>query len=387
MRRNYGTGSITFDKSSNRISARIRIDGKIIKKTFRANRMQEAETWLKSMANGGMIAPDEFTVQTWLDLYIKNNKEKFLRPRSLQRVKQASKKWQSIGNVPLKKLKPMHIQKIINELVEQELSASAIKKSYEIMKSCLNQAVAERLIEYNPALAVQIPKRTDKRKIEILSRSEMGKVFHALRKLKNNKRNTSQRHDMILFFRILLYTGIRVSEALALTWANYNEKDNIFYIEGSKDIDSQTINQPKTEAGTRHVPLFSEKTKALLIQYKGQQGKIKKTDFIFSNKHGGAMNYQRAFLTWQKACQMAGIKKGIHSLRHTCISYLLTYYELPVATVSQIAGHTSPAITLSIYTHAIQEFNLKKRTHSGHIQTTNLPKQSFSWEKYMKIKK
>lgn len=355
-KRTYGTGSISFDKSTNKIVARIRINGSIKKKTFPKGKQSAAESWLKSMQHqpmGKMLSVGEFLLY-----YIKNFKEPFLRKRSLERLKQAAYHLENLYNIPLAMLQPSDIQEMINSMQASGLSASTIKKSHDLLKAIYKQAIAEGIVSTNPAIATKRPPMPSKDKIEIFTKKEIGKIFRAIRKLQNSKRNTSQRYDMILFFRMLLTTGMRVAELLALKWENID--DDCIHVKGSKDIDSQTINEPKTIAGIRSIPYLSPKTKAMLFSYRKKKG------FIFENKNGGAMNYQRVFLTWRRIRSMSGITKKIHCFRHTCISYLLTYGNIPIATVSAIAGHSNSAITLQVYTHIVNEYKMKFGTHSGH---------------------
>lgn len=371
MRRNYGTGSLTIDKTVNRISARIRINGKTIKKTFPVNQMQKAEAWLKEMSLSPKIKKENYNLKTYLELYIKNFKENIVRGRSLERIKQSAKKWEALYSLPIDRLTSMQIQEEINAMVKSNLSPSSIKKSAEILKKALNQAVIDNLIPINPALSITLPAQRETERIDILTKKEIGKVFHALRKIEHNRRNTSQRYDMILFFRLLLYCGMRVSELLCLTWDDVNDVDNLLYIHGSKEMDTQEIQPPKTPAGFRYVPILNKKTRDMLYKHKDGHS------YIFQNKNGGMMNYQRAFKTWQNACRMAKVNKNIHTLRHTCISHMLTYCQIPLPTVSEIAGHKNSAITLAIYTHAIKEYKLKQGQISGQIEKPMPPKIRF----------
>lgn len=359
MRRTYGSGSITL--YNGKFIARVRIDGVTKKKTCKTH--AEAECWLREI-NDNNLQPADETVGTWLVKFIKTYKQPFLRKRSLERVKQAAYHLKPLFPIPLQELTPSVIQTAINDI---GLSASTVKKSFELLKAALNQAVAERIIAYNPAGAVVRPKVQRKPKVEIFTRKEVGKIFLAIHKIEKHKYNNSQRYDMILFFRLLLTTGLRISELLALKWENVNMEKHMITVEGSKDIDSQTINEPKTESGVRDVPLLSVKTRNMLYAAKPQENKDTSWDtlkdtYVFLNRNGGAMSYQRAFLTWRRVREITGITKKIHCFRHTCVSYLLTYYNIPIAQVAAIAGHSSAAVTLSIYTHAIQEYNLQKYT-------------------------
>lgn len=356
MRRTYRTGNISFDKTANRIVARIRIDGRIKKKTFPKNRTSDAERWLAEMSEMkfGIV---EFTVGEYLRKYIDEYKKPFVRPRSFVRIEQSMKKWEPLFNVKLSELTASQIQREINSMTDMS-SASTIKKSAELLKSALNNALFEQLIRRNPALNIRIPK-TEKQQIEIFSPRELGKIFLSLHELKRNKRNTSQRYDMELFFRMLLFTGVRVSELLSLRYENIDRRNRTIKIECSKSMNDQTLNEPKTKAGHRVVPVMSRKTFAMLTNNDRRRG------FVFENKNGGMMNYQRAFLTWENVRKRTGIEKRIHCFRHSFVSYLL-YLNFPIADVSEMAGHNSPTVTF-VYTHSLKQFFKNHGTHSGHI--------------------
>jgi integrase len=371
MRREYGKGSLIYVDTLKRYVARVRVNGKVHKKTFK-NR-GNAEEWLKYITDNG-LPPTDLTLGVWLSKYIDTYRRPFLRPRSLERLNQAAEKWSSIYDIKLKDLKPHTIQLALNNM--DGLSKSSIKKSYDLIIATLNQAVAERMILFNPALSVTKPKTDKSHRIELLTKKEIGKMLWALRKLQNNPKNSSQRYDMILFFKLLLTTGVRVSELLSVKWCNVDSDKHTIKIEGSKDLDTQNINAPKTDAGYRVVPLFNKKTRDALYKLTGN-----KNDFVFCNKNGGAMSYHRAYITWNNARKLSGVTKGIHSLRHTAISYMLTVCNIPLAQVSSIAGHSSPAITLSIYTHAINEYKIG--TQLVHIEKPSTPKKSIYY-KYLK---
>ena len=362
MRRQYGTGSLCIDSKTDKIIARIRINGKVYKKTFPKNKQTAASAWLSEMRNKVNIELD-YTLGEWLCKYIENYKAPFLREKSLQRVKQAAKKFEAINSVKLSELTTIVIQSEVKKLMST-LSASSVKKSCDILNAALEQAVSEDIILKNPARTIKRPKNSCKQEVKIFTKKELGKIFYALRKLKKSKRNTSQRYDMNLFFRMLLYTGCRVSELLALRWENVDTVNHTITVAGSKDMDSQTINPPKTFSGFRTIPLLSVKTRNLLYKNKKAKG------FVFENKNSGCMNYQRVFLTWENVRKLTGITLNIHTFRHTCISYLLTYGNIPIAEVAEIAGHSSPNVTLSIYTHCVQKFREKNRANSGtHLST------------------
>ena len=348
--REYGTGSIITDNTKSRYIARYKDElGTTHRKIFPLTKQgkQQAEMFLKNInrqKEQQISVASDITLGEWLLQYIKLYKVPNLRTRSLQRVRDCAIKWEPLYNIQLKLLRPALIQNRLIELKNEGLSPSSIKKIQGLLKAALKQAVAEQLMLHNPVDAVPSIKQR-KPKIEVFTKRELGLIFHALRKLKKNKMNNSQRYDMILFFRLLLTTGVRVSELLALEWKNISDKD-IHITQTKSGISTQEFNDPKTFAGERYIPFLSPKTKKLLFEKP-------RTKYVFQNKNGGAMNYQRAFLTWNNVRKMTGITKNIHVFRHTFASFMLAYNKKPLAEVSHILGHANPAITLEIYTHFV----------------------------------
>jgi integrase len=77
-------------------------------------------------------------------------------------------------------------------------------------------------------------------------------------------------------------------------------------------------------------------------------------DLVFPNNEGNPMDaanlIHRGF---EPAVRRAGLRKiRFHDLRHTAASLLLAN-GVDVVAVSRLLGHSSPIVTLSIYSHAI----------------------------------
>ena len=89
---------------------------------------------------------------------------------------------------------------------------------------------------------------------------------------------------------------------------------------------------------------------------KAEKKKASRTGRKAEKKSGGAISYQRVFLTWQRVCELAGIRKNIHTFRHTAATYLLER-GVPVAEVSRILGHADATITYKMYVHSIPNYN------------------------------
>ena len=77
-------------------------------------------------------------------------------------------------------------------------------------------------------------------------------------------------------------------------------------------------------------------------------------DLIFTNEVGRHIlptNLIRR--SWVPLLERAGLPRmPFHSLRHTSASLALSQ-GVPVTTVSEMLGHASPSITLSVYAHVV----------------------------------
>ncbi|MGE7876283.1 hypothetical protein [Peribacillus muralis] len=63
-----------------------------------------------------------------------------------------------IGSMKLAHIKPLHIQQLVNGLVEKDLSPATVKKIYNSVKSSFNKAVTLELLLKNPTEGVTLPK-------------------------------------------------------------------------------------------------------------------------------------------------------------------------------------------------------------------------------------
>ena len=59
---------------------------------------------------------------------------------------------------------------------------------------------------------------------------------------------------------------------------------------------------------------------------------------------------------WRTVTRATGINKTMHCFRHTWATVQLQR-GFPLTEISRILGHSSPRITLEVYSHAIPSYN------------------------------
>jgi integrase len=88
------------------------------------------------------------------------------------------------------------------------------------------------------------------------------------------------------------------------------------------------------------------------------QGRPSERDLVFPGWDGTPWAPNSFGSTWSKLSRELGLGVSFHALRHTHASYLLHLNVDPV-TISTRLGHSSPAVTLSIYAHLIKQDDRK----------------------------
>lgn len=165
---------------------------------------------------------------------------------------------------------------------------------------------------------------------------------------------------MLDFFIILLCTGLRKSEALALTWGDIDLENKTIQVNKSIDYTDQTspkYKPPKTQAGYRVVPIIDILLDQLKAAYKEKTGSLlfPQPTSNRGGKGGGLMKERTYDGAWERYCRYVGLMENgkpsitAHNLRHGTATLM---FELGVdeLTTQKILGHSRIEITREIYT-------------------------------------
>ena len=155
-------------------------------------------------------------------------------------------------------------------------------------------------------------------------------------------------------FTLLFFNGLRIGEALALTWQDYDgnyiniNKTLVSRVKGVKPFTSS----PKTNASNRLLPV-NDRVKtlldAVLARYRGFSN-FDDQWFIF----GGIKPISTSLVSWHKNanCEKAHVKRiRVHDFRHSCASYYIKEKNAPIILISKLLGHSKISMTLDTYSH------------------------------------
>lgn len=252
------------------------------------------------------------------------------------------------GSKPVEDVTALDVVNDLKRAHAQGYSATIISSRRSIYRMILDYALVSGHIQYNPAIGVKMPKGIERSRREAPSEDVTKKIMS----------NTDA--PFALFAMLLLCSGLRKAEALALTWGDITDT----YIKVNKALDyfihtKPQVKPPKTEAGNRIVPIISA-LQPYLIRPKG----AKDSDLLFpapasnrSGAGGGYMTERQYEGAWKRYCAAVNLvdvtgKPTItaHQLRHGTATLL---YEagVDILTAQAILGHASPTTTREIYTH------------------------------------
>jgi len=173
-------------------------DLKKLKKDFVKYKQEVEENSISNMYNFTVNQLFEF----WLDNYSIN-----LKNTSIQNFSNAYNRVKdSIGHIKVRDVRQSHIQKIVHELTDEGYAYRTIESSKNFLYSLFNKAIENRIISYNPCSGVVMPFKSMRDKVPLDKEMEK-KFFQAI---------YGQRYEEL--FHILLYTGMRMGEAVALEW-------------------------------------------------------------------------------------------------------------------------------------------------------------------------
>lgn len=351
--------------------------GKRLRKRFphSAEGEKERELFAKEIIakmTAGIQTTCTETFGEWLLTYIKNYRKTNVDSDTYNRFLQyCANVPDTVANTMLDKLGPEQLQAMITGMQtdssfrrdgkKKPLSYSTVKKIYELLFAALDKARVLKKIQSNPMEAVEKPTATIQIEKQIFSQEELKQFLKALKTLSRGKYSKRMRKDYLNLFFFLYAFGFRIGELLALTWDDIDLERQVIKIHKSKKSNraGQLFGDTKTIKGTRTVPILSDAAYNRLAQMQKKSGN---KGFLFPTASGKALGYFQVQRTFQKVCELAGIKKTLHEFRHTFGTNMAKAIgndgkTIPIAELSRIMGHSKISTTQNFYVHSDETSN------------------------------
>lgn len=367
-RREKGHGSISQRKDgtwTGRIFLGYKDDGKQNVKAVYGKTESEVKRKLRSLQEE-IIKYDtqnipKLTLSELLTDWQTTIKKYELKPSSYDRLEQIihNNIIPYIGYLQISAITSQDIQQYINQLTDK-YSYSTIKKAYNAINAVMKLAIERDYIRKNPCSSVRLPKQMQRPKsdIEFFTDEEVELITQAaIRKYKTGRYIYKHGYAIIL----LLNTGLRVGELLALKWSNVDFENKQLYISETRGqvIERQADEKKyvmvdrstKTQSSCRYVPI-NEKSEKALMYFKSLGYN---NPYVMANSDQNVISYRNLFRILSNILEDNNINHGsLHTLRHTFATRLFKN-NVDIKVISELLGHSDISITYNIYTHVIQE--------------------------------
>ncbi|EAD6796686.1 site-specific integrase [Listeria monocytogenes] len=275
----------------------------------------------------------------WVDLY----KVGAIRSITLQKYYVTEQKIQElVPELKIKDLDRYTYQQLLNNYALTHEKQTTMDFHHHL-KGAILDAVDEGVLNQNPTRKIVIKGKNPRpKKAKFLIQFEVQVLLKEL--------NLKEDINWDWFILLIIKTGLRFSEALALTPSDFDFSTQKISINKTWDYKMVTGSfQPtKNESSNRKIQIDWQ----LAMQF-SQLIKMKDSDkpiFVKSRVFNSTINNRLKVL-----CQNANIPTiTIHSLRHTHASLLL-FAGVSIASVANRLGHSSMTTTQETYLHIIQE--------------------------------
>lgn len=313
-------------------------DGKRKYKTFYGSTLREAKAAaddFRSAVSKGMDPEQaEATLGTLYDNLIAAKKAKGIGQKSIDRLATNKAHWGELVDVPASELRAADFQQVLNNLADWHDGKPPLS-------------------HFTPAGAAPEPR-------DPLTEEQQRWI--------RETPHAAQRAAMLL-----LYSGLRRSEATALTWADIDLDDATITVNKGYDFRAKKVKITKTPAGVRVVSI----PKVLVDYLRTQQDGC---FYVLHNHKGQQMTEQGWKRLWESYMRDLNVKYGYdsqqnknrpgglpmridtftpHQLRHTFCT-LMYFAGVDVMTARDQMGHKDISVTLGIYTALDKKFKKKK---------------------------
>lgn len=275
----------------------------------------------------------------------------------------------AFGRVPLVELTPQHVQHLMASMLAKGAAPNTVRNVRATLRRALNEAMALGIIARNVATLTRKPKAA-RREMRVYDDAQARRLLDAA---------SMTRHEALLTLAVT--TGARLGELLALTWRNVNLERGYIQIQTSaRRFTGQgvTIKDVKTGPSRRRIELSATAVAALRRQRARQAeerlhagASWQDRDLVCPTSHGTALAVSNFHREYRRIVASAGLPYiRPHDLRHTAATLMLLKGVHPKK-VSEMLGHSSVAITLSLYSHVLPSMHRDAATAMDELFSTD----------------
>lgn len=320
--------------------------------TLKATNVRDAKSeraaLIAALREGRAASRSVLSFDDCLDAYLEALAGGSARERTVEHNRWVAERYlrTPLGAKPVQQITTADVRRVLRSV--RHLSGWTGVKVVQVMREGFAAAIREEALIRSPLEKLdprELPKPRSTKKPRRLDKAELDRLLDAA------KIKTPGYH---VLFVLLAYTGLRIREALALTWADVDLDAGVLRVERQLADDDRTTIEVKTANAERELPLYPRLRRAL-AEHKLASPWTASDDPICAAGRRKPKGYRNVLRAFAEAVAEAKIEVATderlspHALRHTYTSHLIVGLELDAATASKLAGHANPQVTMRVY--------------------------------------
>jgi integrase len=328
--------------------------------------------YVDGAAKGTATHDGRETVAHYVDRWLAGKIAAGLRPTTARSYRQHLDHYvkPTIGAVRLRDVRPGHVEDVLRAVTapragRRSAGAASARRAHATLRSAFATAKRRRLIPYNPAADIDLPK-APRPKVQPWEPGELGAFLDSVAS------------DLLgPLFEVMAGTGLRRGEALGLRWSDIDVdrsravvRQQIVQLDSTDFVCSVcggmhrglAFGKPKTSSGDARVVDLDAGLLGVLIAHRLRHDAERATwgeaysdhGLVFARQDGTPIPPERVTKRFAELVKSAGLRPvRLHDLRHGQASLLLAA-GVPLAVVSKRLGHSSLTITADTYSHLLE---------------------------------
>lgn len=357
--RKHGTWGFAVDVPS--------LDGK--RRTMRRHRWatkaaaQRALDDVNDRYGAGITVDDAELTGEYLRSWLAGKRHR-LKPKTLHGYREYIEKdlIPALGGIRLEQLRHTHVAAFVAELEDAGRGAPTIRRCVAVLSSALADAVRQHRLVNNVARYAPLPP-------EGRAEREPWTAEQAVRFLEHCHQAGDRLADL---FEVLIGTGLRRGEVLALRWADVDLEARVLQVHRKRGTLSDVAGRlvftaPKTPGSSAGVGLSSRVVAALQRQRARQDAEraqwadayvsdpYNADGLVFARENGEPLRPEYVLARFHELTKQAGLPRvRLHDCRHLAATLMLGA-GVPLPLVSKTLRHANLGITSDLYGHLTTE--------------------------------
>jgi integrase len=303
-------------------------------KSEAAKKLQEL---LRQHHQGTLAQPTKLTLNEWVDRWLEGLD---VRTSTLATYRQTVMHVVKVlGSERLDRLSPVILSGTFTNLARDGVGARRLHLAHGYLKACLEHAVNLEVLPRNSMAKVRRPKWDPKPRVYW----SIDQTVTFLRACE------ASRHQAAPLFVLMATCGLRVSEALALTWGDVALERRKLWVNRAIvwSDGAYTHEAVKTRSGRREISVPEPALRALAVMPR-QADTTRRIFCTASQSPLSPSNLRRSLLNVCKSAEVPPI--NVHGLRHVAAALAFRATGDPYV-VQHRLGHSHVSTTMSIYAY------------------------------------